>query len=228
MSDTDANLMRRANAGDPAAFAQLVHRYQPALVRVAYSRLVAAEAAEDVVQETFLAVYKSRHTYREQFGFRTWLWTILLNQCRRYAGRQARRPRAMSLDSKDRDDDARDIADPSNRTDSSAMSGLLAEERRELLESLLARLSVVQADALRLRFFGSLKFQEIADAMQCSLCTAKNRVRWGLLRLAELVEDQRTNTAAASDAPPAISANDPRSEAAHRISVTKYPKGPQQ
>jgi RNA polymerase sigma-70 factor (ECF subfamily) len=47
---------------------------------------------------------------------------------------------------------------------------------------------VVQADALRLRFFGGLKFQEIADAMQCSLNTAKNRVRWGLMRMAELMQ----------------------------------------
>jgi RNA polymerase sigma-70 factor (ECF subfamily) len=227
MSNTDANLMRRANAGDPAAFAELVRRYQPALVRVACSRLGAAEAAEDLVQETFLAAYKSRHTYQERFGFRTWLWTILLNQCRRYAGRQARLPRAKSLDSKGLDDDAPNIADPSNRTEASAMPGLLAEERRELLESLLARISVVQADALRLRFFGGLKFQEIADAMQCSLCTAKNRVRWGLLRLAEFVEDQRTSPAAANDAPPAISANGPRSEAVHRTSATKYQQGQQ-
>jgi RNA polymerase sigma-70 factor (ECF subfamily) len=47
----------------------------------------------------------------------------------------------------------------------------------------------VQADALRLRFFGGLKFEEIAGAMQCSLSTAKNRVRWGLERMAELVQD---------------------------------------
>ena len=70
------------------------------------------------------------------------------------------------------------------------LTGLMARERREILEQLLERFSAVQADALRLRFFGGLKFQEIADTMQCSLCTAKNRVRWGLLRLAELVQEE--------------------------------------
>ena len=90
MHDTDAELMRRANRDDPTAFAELVRRYQGALRRVAESRLGTVEAAEDVVQETFLAAYKSRHSYDDRFGFRTWLWTILLNQCRRYAGRQAR------------------------------------------------------------------------------------------------------------------------------------------
>ena len=97
MTDTDAELMRRANSDDSAAFAELVRRYRPALVRVASSRLGMPEGAEDVVQETFLAAFKSRRTFDERFGFRTWLWTILLNQCRRYAGRQAARGHETSL-----------------------------------------------------------------------------------------------------------------------------------
>jgi RNA polymerase sigma-70 factor (ECF subfamily) len=68
------------------------------------------------------------------------------------------------------------------------LSQLLAKERSEQLEFLLGRLTLVQADALRLRFFGELKFHEIADAMQCSLNTAKNRVRTGLERMAELLD----------------------------------------
>ena len=47
----------------------------------------------------------------------------------------------------------------------------------------------VMADALRLRFFGELKFQEIADAMSCSISTAKNRVRWGLEEIGERMAD---------------------------------------
>jgi RNA polymerase sigma-70 factor (ECF subfamily) len=189
MDDSDAELMRRANRGDRTAFAEIVSRYQGALRRVAESRLGKVEAAEDVVQETLFAAYKSRHSYDERFGFRTWLWTILLNQCRRYAGRQARHARAISIDDRAPGAALQQACEPATREDA-ALSGLLAHERREVLERLLLRLSTVQADALRLRFFGGLKFQEIADTMQCSLLTAKNRVRWGLLRLSELVQDE--------------------------------------
>ena len=66
--------------------------------------------------------------------------------------------------------------------------GLLARERAEQLEAILDQLSEVQADALRLRFFGGLRFQEIADLMQCSLNTAKSRVKCGLTRMAELLQ----------------------------------------
>ena len=191
MHDTDAELMRRAHRGDGAAFAEIVSRYQGALRRVAASRLGTVEAAEDVVQETFFAAYKSRHTYDSQFGFRTWLWTILLNQCRRYAGRQARHSRAISIDGREPGDASQHRCEPIARDDP-GLGGLMAHERHEVLERLLLQLSAVQADALRLRFFGGLKFQEIADTMQCSLLTAKNRVRWGLLRLSDLAQEETT------------------------------------
>jgi RNA polymerase sigma-70 factor (ECF subfamily) len=61
----------------------------------------------------------------------------------------------------------------------------MATERSERLNALLDQLPEKQADALRLRFFGGLKFREIAAAMNCSLSTAKNRVRWGLTEMAE-------------------------------------------
>jgi RNA polymerase sigma-70 factor (ECF subfamily) len=64
---------------------------------------------------------------------------------------------------------------------------LLAEERARQLEELLRQLPATQADALRLRFFGDLKFQEIADTMQCSLSAAKQRVRLGLQRMSTLL-----------------------------------------
>ncbi|HND56758.1 MAG TPA: RNA polymerase sigma factor, partial [Pirellulaceae bacterium] len=63
-------------------------------------------------------------------------------------------------------------------------------ERAEMVERLLERLPESQADALRLRFFGDLKFQEIADVTECSLSTAKVRVRDGLLRLAEWLGEE--------------------------------------
>ena len=85
--------------------------------------------------------------------------------------------------------------------DDGALENLLAAERRQLLEALLAELSTVQADALRLRFFGGLKFQEIADSMGCSLCTAKNRVRWGLLHLSELVQRNSAGQSSADQGP---------------------------
>jgi RNA polymerase sigma-70 factor (ECF subfamily) len=183
---SDQALLRRVQAGETALFAEIVRRYQGALLRVARSRLGRADWAEDAVQETFLAAYKSRHTYREAHSFRTWLWTILLNQCRRCWSGQSRLPRVLSWTDETAGGgptalDGSQVASE----EPPPLERLLARERADLLEASLAALPAVQADALRLRFIGGLKFEEIAETMNCSLGTAKNRVRWGLMRMAD-------------------------------------------
>lgn len=185
--ESDQVVMRRVQAGEKEAFAELVRRYQVALLRVARSRLKQSEVAEDIVQETFLAAFKSRHTFDHQFGFRTWLWTILLNQCHRHAGRQARRPRetAWSTHHETQVEPSLDAA----TAEPDALARLLAAEKTAALTAMLDRLPENQADALRLRFFGELKFDEIADVMHCTPGTAKNRVKAGLLRLAMLAAE---------------------------------------
>ena len=182
----DAALVARVARGESECFAELVRRYQPALMRVARSRLGRADWAEDVVQEAFLAAFKSCGSYDQRYSsFRTWLWTILLNQCH---GHYQRRMRSVPLEplSDQRQPAAR--ARVQQDQGASPLLVLLAKERAAQLEALLAQLSDAQADALRLRFFGGLKFHEIAAAMQCSLNTAKNRVRMGLVRMAGLLD----------------------------------------
>jgi RNA polymerase sigma-70 factor, ECF subfamily len=179
---SDAELVERVRRGERECFAELVRRYQPPLLRVARSRLGRSDWAEDVVQETLLAAFKSCGTYDPHYSFRTWLWTILLNQC---YGHYQRRQRSVTIEPLE---EATEAEQGSEMPGGSPLAALLAKERTEQLELLLKQLSDVQADALRLRFFGGLKFQEIADAMPCSLNTAKHRVRLGLIRLAELLE----------------------------------------
>jgi RNA polymerase sigma-70 factor, ECF subfamily len=182
MEPRDEDLMRDVQQGRLAAFDELVRRYRLPLLRVAASKLADTASAEDVVQETFLAVFAARDTYRSELPFRTWLWTILLNLCHRHAGKQARvaaRWKTLTL----LQPAAAFPADESQ----SGLHHLLTNEKQELLHAALAKLTEVQADAVRLRFFGGLKFDEIAAAMGCSLLTAKLRVKQGLLRLAGLV-----------------------------------------
>lgn len=182
---SDAQLMARVKRGEAECFAELVRRYQPALRRVAASRLGRADWAEDVVQETFLSAFKSCASYDPRFSFRTWLWTILLNHCH---GHYQRRMRSVSQESLTERCEPTAGQRPRESDDQSPLAKLLAQERTAQLEALLAQLTLKQADALRLRFFGGLKFREIAETMQCSLNTAKNRVRIGLMRMAELLE----------------------------------------
>lgn len=182
---SDGTLIASVLAGETDQFAQLVERYQGQLFRAARSRMGRPDWAEDVVQETFLCVFKSLHTYNSQYSFRTWLWTILLNQCRRQLKKFSRGLFIGAWTQPTNDDDLRATLADQLKSDESPSARMATKERSELLDALLAKLPEGQADALRLRFFGGLKFHEVAEAMGCSLSTAKNRVRWGLTKMAE-------------------------------------------
>jgi RNA polymerase sigma-70 factor (ECF subfamily) len=170
----DGLLVAAALAGEESAFALLARRYQGPLLRAAISRLGRRPWAEEAVQEALLCAHRWLATYDSRFSFRTWLWTILLNQCSRVAKREAKHLPQSAADTL-----------PHERPDPrpSPLEWLLAREASEQLDGMLARLPEVQADALRLRFFGGLTFPEIAAAMRCSEPGAKLRVKSGLLRL---------------------------------------------
>jgi RNA polymerase sigma-70 factor (ECF subfamily) len=181
-SPSDGTLVAAILAGEREAFAPIVERYEGALLRLAKSRLGRRDWAEDAVQEAFLCAFKWLHTYDPRFSFRTWLWTILLNQCNRQHQRRARQAQLEGISSMGAAVACGCATPPET---------LLAKERTERLNAVLAELPTEQADALRLRFYGELKFQEIADVQRCSLTSAKNRVRWGLLKMAQRLGNEQ-------------------------------------
>jgi RNA polymerase sigma-70 factor, ECF subfamily len=182
----DLQIMRRVQAGEVELFDLLVERYRGPLLNVAWSKLGNRTWAEDVVQEAFLAGFASRATYNPQFAFRTWLWSILLNLCRRHWQRRESRPREHSLP---RAGDTHLAGYREPATYESAPALLLRVESRAEVHQLLGRLPEVQADALRLRFFGGLQYAEIALAMDSSLGAAKQRVKNGLAALANRLRE---------------------------------------
>lgn len=186
----DATIMKRVCAGEYLLFDELVLRYRDRLLRFAWSKYGRLQAVEDLVQEAFLSAFAARESYNPAFAFSTWLWTIFLNQCRRHYKRELRQPREMARSSFAAAE-AAVIPEPSSSE--TPLHIALKTEQFELLALYLSELSEVQADALRLRFFGGLKFTEIALTMDCSLSAAKIRVKNGLLQLAHRFSEAQTS-----------------------------------
>ena len=78
-SFTDAEVMLRVKAGDESAFDFLVQKYRRPLVSFMYRMARNTAAAEDLAQEVFLRVYRSRQTYEASAKFTTWLYRIATN-----------------------------------------------------------------------------------------------------------------------------------------------------
>lgn len=177
---TDGEIIDCVRAGDVAQFSSLVERYQGPLLALAINRLGQRDLAEDAVQEAFFCAFKWLDSYDSKFAFRTWLWTILLNQCRRTAERERRIERLQT-------GFANEVLHLTCDELPSPDSHLESRETDRALRSALRKLPEVHADAIRLRFFGELKFEAIAQAMDCSLRTAKYRVKDGLVKLGDLL-----------------------------------------
>src|SRR5947207_71123 len=98
-SQTDAELMRRWQRGDLAAFEALVRRWQQPLGRFLSRLIDQPELAHDLCQEVFLRVYQAGSGYRESGAFATWLYRIALNVAR--DARRRRRHLPEPLDQSD-------------------------------------------------------------------------------------------------------------------------------
>jgi RNA polymerase sigma-70 factor (ECF subfamily) len=88
--DADAALVRRLRGGEEQAFADLVKRYHSSMVRLALSFVASQAVAEEVVQDTWLAVLRGLNRFEERSSLRTWLFTILVNRARTTGVREAR------------------------------------------------------------------------------------------------------------------------------------------
>src|SRR6516165_10390851 len=90
--DPDVRLMLRVRDDEPAAFEELVARFQHRLVGVMHHLIGNADEAEDLAQEVFLRVYRARKTYTPKAKFSTWLFTIANNLALNSLRDRQRRP----------------------------------------------------------------------------------------------------------------------------------------
>jgi RNA polymerase sigma-70 factor, ECF subfamily len=101
--EDDTALVGALRAGDEAAFAELVRRYQPRLLRLAEATVGSRAVAEEVCQDTWLAVTRGVERFEGRSSFKTWLFRILVNRARTSLGREVRagRPSQDVLDAFD-------------------------------------------------------------------------------------------------------------------------------
>ena len=88
--DNDLGLVARLRTGDESAFVELVRQYQPRLLRLAEATVGSRAVAEEVCQETWLAVIKGVDRFEGRSTFKTWLFRILLNRAHSNVGREQR------------------------------------------------------------------------------------------------------------------------------------------
>jgi RNA polymerase sigma-70 factor (ECF subfamily) len=169
----DAEVMLRVKAGDDAAFQYLVEKYRRPMVNFMYRMAHNAAAAEDLAQEVFLRVYRSRQGYEASAKFTTWLYRIATNLAANHARdtRNERPEKTLSLDEPDEETGlAMDVPDSS----AGAEEAILRRERLAAIRQRVQALPERQRIAVVMHKYQQMDYRQIGEVLKLSESATKS------------------------------------------------------
>jgi RNA polymerase sigma-70 factor (ECF subfamily) len=169
----DIELIRASQNGDLDSFNELVRRYQKMAYNLAFRMLGDTQAAEDATQEAFFSAWKNIRRFRGG-SFKAWTMQITANACRDQLRRLKRRP-VVALESLP--------YDPPSVSTESPEDYAVRKDMGEHVQRGLATLSHEQRMAVILCDIQGMSYEEVAEAMGCSLGTVKSRINRGRCQL---------------------------------------------
>jgi RNA polymerase sigma-70 factor (ECF subfamily) len=170
---SDAEIMLQVKAGDELAFSYLVQKYRRPMVSFMYRMAHNSAAAEDLAQEVFLRVYRSRGNYEASAKFTTWLYRIATNLAVNYARdtRHERSGNAVSLDEPDENTGlTMDIPDRSLTAEEMLVRGERLAAIRERVQALPER----QRLAVVMHKYQQMDYRQIAEVLKLSESATKS------------------------------------------------------
>lgn len=172
-ASTDAEVMLRVKTGDESAFTYLVQKYRRQMVGFMYRMCHNPAAAEELAQEVFLRVYRSRESYEASAKFNTWLYRIATNLAVNHARdtRHERPEKMVRLDEPDLETGATpDLTDGSL----TAEEQILRRERMTVIREKVHGLPERQKMAVIMHKYQQMDYREIAEVMKLSESATKS------------------------------------------------------
>lgn len=189
LADPDVQLMLRVGEGDDVAFEELVGKYQDRLIGFFYHLVRDRTMAEDMAQEVFLRIHRSRERYTASARFSTWLFRIAHNLASNQRRGLSRRKEVSLGGSSASESGMMSQGDilaeksalmPTRLLDSREMQDIV----RDALESLNER----QKAAVLLHKFQGMSYQEIGEIMELNVVAVKSLLSRARGRLKEVLE----------------------------------------
>jgi len=169
----DSTIMLELSAGNMAAFDYLIQKYRKPIVSFMYRMVHNQAVAEELAQEVFLRVYRSRETYRAEARFSTWLYRIATNLGVNYA-RDTRHERTAStvyLDETDPETGTSpDVADSTP----GAEARMLRQERMNAIREHVMALPERQKMAVLMHKYEGMDYRQIGDVLKLSESATKS------------------------------------------------------
>lgn len=188
MSDEEQVWLEQARQGDKSAFGRLIEAYQGPVYNLAYRMLGNRGEAEEAAQEAFIRAYTRLDTYDPSRKFSTWMLSITSNYCIDLL--RKRRALLLSLDQPLPPHPAL-MSDREENPEAQASD----TEREQMVQALLEHLPEDYRQAVVLRYWYDLSYEEIADVMDTTISAIKSRLFRARRQLAEVaLEEEMFNT----------------------------------
>lgn len=170
---SDAEIMLQVKAGDDSAFEYLVQKYRRPIVSFMFRMAHSNAVAEDLAQEVFLRVYRSRESYEASAKFTTWLYRIATNLAVNHARdtRHERPENTISLDEPDTES-GRTLDLPDRMP--SAEETMVQRERLAAIRQRVQALPERQRMAVIMHKYQQMEYREIADVLKLSESATKS------------------------------------------------------
>ena len=176
-ADSDMAVVRRVQAGDVAAFDQLVTKYRGRVYAVVYNLTANREDASDLTQDAFIKSFQSINRFQGQSSFFTWLYRIAVNSTLTHL-RKNRLRTFFSFEKINEDDKVSAEVIAALTDDTGADHETFARELQEKLNEAMQKLSIPHRTVITLFEIDSLSHQEIAEVMNCSVGTVRSRLHY--------------------------------------------------
>jgi RNA polymerase sigma-70 factor (ECF subfamily) len=186
---SDEELITLFQNGDLSAFDELVARYKDPLFNYVARMLGDRVYAEDIVQETFVRVYRNRNRYQQVAKFSTWIYTIAINLTKTELRRQSLR-RFFSLSGTVDEGKTLELPDLRMNLEKTAGDTIVRQHIQEAIDKLPKSFKEV----IILRDIQELSYDEISKIIGAPLGTVKSRVNRGRTRLQELLKEIYSST----------------------------------
>ena len=182
----DAALVQDYINGNERALEMLIKRHKLRIYNFIYSKVFDRDTAEDIFQETFIKVIKTlkRGVYNEEGKFLPWVMRIAHNLVIDFFRKNNRIP---TFDNSEEFDIFQLISD-GNPT---AEKTMIEEQVVEDLQNLIHQLPDDQKDVLTMRLYKDMSFKEIAESTEVSINTALGRMRYAIINLRKLIDENQ-------------------------------------
>ncbi len=182
---SDEELIFSFQQGNVEAYNEIVNRYKDRLTNFVYRYVGNYDDSDDIVQDTFVKVYVSKHLYKEIAKFSTWIYTIAINLAKTRAIKKQKYKVFSLSEAYDDEDKDFDIPDESFTPDTNANAVIQNKYIQKALDSIKEEYRKL----VILRDVEDFSYEEICEMTGLPMGTVKSRINRGREKLQELLKD---------------------------------------